>query len=252
MAVVLGALASRVPWAPLVAFLVASPLTSPAEFAFSAGLFGMPFATTYFLATIVLGLLAGAVTMMVERAGWLAGQARQRTGTATAAACTASCADAPPTMAGATTATRVLPATSPVRVRWKADAFARELAVTARRLALYFLGFAAVGYLVIEAVPTAWLTDYLGAGSALAVPVAALLGIPVYLNTEASLPLVAALMQGGMGAGPALAFLVTGAGTSIGAITGMFLIARRRVVALVVGLLTTGAVLLGWLAPLWL
>jgi uncharacterized membrane protein YraQ (UPF0718 family) len=122
----------------------------------------------------------------------------------------------------------------------------------ARRLALYFLGFATVGYLLIETIPTGWLMHYLGTGSVSAVPLAALLGIPVYLNTEGSLPLVAALIQGGMGPGPALAFLLTGSGTSIGAITGMLLIARARVVFLVVGLLFVGAVVLGWLAPLWL
>lgn len=256
MAVVLGALATRVPWAPLVAFLVASPLTSPQEYALSAGLFGTPFATTYFVAAIVLGLFAGAVTSMVERTGWLAGQARMSAEPATAGCrggggtATATCVAADGEPAG-TTATLVREA-APARARWKLDAFARELAGTARRLVLYFLAFATAGYLVIEAVPTAWLTAYLGGESGLAVPLAALLGIPVYLNTEGSMPLVAALMQGGMGAGPALAFLVTGAGTSIGAITGLFLVARRRVVALVVGLLLAGAVLLGWLAPLWL
>jgi uncharacterized membrane protein YraQ (UPF0718 family) len=55
-------------------------------------------------------------------------------------------------------------------------------------------------------------------------------------------------MDGGMGPGPAMAFLVTGAGTSIGAVSGLFVIARTRVVALVVGLLFGGALVLGWLA----
>jgi hypothetical protein len=44
-----------------------------------------------------------------------------------------------------------------------------------------------------------------------------------------------------------MAFLVTGAGTSIGAITGAFVIARARIIALVVGLLFTGALVLGGL-----
>jgi uncharacterized membrane protein YraQ (UPF0718 family) len=81
----------------------------------------------------------------------------------------------------------------------------------------------------------------------LAIPLAALLGIPAYVNTEASLPLVATLIDGGMGNGAALAFLVTGAGTSLGAISGLFIIARKRVVGLVVALLFTGAIVLGWL-----
>ena len=42
-----------------------------------------------------------------------------------------------------------------------------------------------------------------------------------------------------------MAFLVTGAGTSIGAITGAFVIARPRVITLVVALLFAGALILG-------
>ena len=43
-----------------------------------------------------------------------------------------------------------------------------------------------------------------------------------------------------------MAFLVTGAGTSIGAITGLFIIAKSRVVWLVVGRLFSGSLALGW------
>lgn len=84
-----------------------------------------------------------------------------------------------------------------------------------------------------------------------AVPLAALLGIPVYVNSEGSLPMVASLMQGGMGSGAAMAFLITGAGTSIGAVSGMLLIARWRVVALVTGSLLVGAIATGYLTPLF-
>ncbi len=59
--------------------------------------------------------------------------------------------------------------------------------------------------------------------------------------------MVAALVHGGLGLGPAMAFLVTGAGTSIGAITGAFVIVRARVIALVVALLFAGALVLGGL-----
>jgi hypothetical protein len=69
-----------------------------------------------------------------------------------------------------------------------------------RKLTVFFLGFTTLGYLAIETIPTAWLTDFLGEGSVFAIPLAAVLGIPAYINTEASLPLLATLMEGGMGA----------------------------------------------------
>jgi uncharacterized protein len=55
-AVALGMIATRAPWAPIVAFMVASPLTSPSELVLSGGLLGWPFAWLFFGGTIVLGL----------------------------------------------------------------------------------------------------------------------------------------------------------------------------------------------------
>jgi uncharacterized protein len=49
-----------------------------------------------------------------------------------------------------------------------------------------------------------------------------------------------------MSQGAALAFLIAGAGTSIGAIIGALTIARWRVIALVVGTLWVGAILSGY------
>jgi len=250
-AVLLGMMASSAPWAPLVAFMVSSPLTSPSELVFSAGLFGWSFALLFFGGTMVLGLVAGLIANVADRAGWLDDQARVetdkservdeaegRTSEAAPLLRSVGAAAAPPRVA--------------IHSRLKLDTYVREVWTIGRRLLVFFFAYTAIGYLVIEAIPTSWLTDYLGGDSVLAVPLAALLGIPAYINTEGSLPLVAAMMDGGMAPGPALAFIVTGAGTSIGAISGLFIIARTRVVALVVGMLFSGAMILGWTGQLLL
>ena len=295
MAVVLGSLASSVPWAPVVAFMASSPLTSPGEYALSIGLFGPGFATAFLVSAMGVGLLGGVAAWALERQGWLVGQSRVAppavSGTTRRSAEAVDEADVP-----CCTATIELVATSaagerPTRpegscgtpgsscggtadlhagsgasqgVRWdgwlsalRADPRTRDLGralvVNGRRLAWYFVAFAALGYLIIELIPASVFQQHLGDGNAmLAVPLAALLGIPMYVNTEGSLPLVASLMEGGMGAGPALAFLITGAGTSIGALSGMLVVARWRIVALVVGTLFVSACLTGWLAPLWI
>lgn len=247
-AVLLGMMATAAPWAPLVAFMVASPLTSPSELIFSAGLFGWPFAVIFFVGTIVLGLAAGGVAGLLDNAGWLRNQARVQP--EEKACSTGTCSAPQPVTVGIGPGTASIVEFPTLRQRWKLDELGHELWSTGRKLLVFFFGFTTVGYLAIEAIPTDWLTSYLGEGSVLAVPLAALLGIPAYINTEASLPLVAALMAGGMGPGPAMAFLVTGAGTSVGAISGLFVIARKRVVGLVVALLFAGALVLGWVAQI--
>lgn len=283
MAVVLGSLAASVPWAPIVAFMASSPLTSPSEYALSIGLFGAEFATTFVVAAAAVGLLGGVAAWYLERWGWLEGQSRvsapQEALLDIAVPCCPASLEAPSSLAvsdgsvlvksggggccgmggdgsgcaGEEISTSVTDEPTPCSSGSRHRDFARALLVNGRRLAWYFLAFASLGYLLIELIPSSVFEAHLGDGNALtAVPLAALLGIPMYVNTEGSLPLVASLMDGGMGAGPALAFLTTGAGTSVGAISGMLVIARWRIVALVVGTLFVSACLTGWLAPLWL
>ena len=254
-AVILSMLAAAVPWAPVVAFMVASPLTSPDELFLSAGLFGWPFSLLFFAASIALGLAGGAVAFAAERAGLLANQARfaER-------GCSRGGAAAEPVLVPATFGPGAAAVTELRRgaawrrraIAWRLPELARESVTMGRQMLFLFVGFAALGYAAIALVPTEWLTTLLGGSGPFSVVLAATLGVPFYFSTEASLPLLASLVQGGMGEGAAMAFLVTGAGTSVGAITGGLLIARWRVLAIVVGVLWIGAIVFGLLATVLL
>jgi uncharacterized protein len=226
-AVVLGLMAGMVPWGPVVAFMVASPLTSPQELVYSAALFGWPFAIAFFAASILLGLTGGAVASTAERRGWLAGQARVA-----------------PVAAGGDRA-RDAGVPVPAAAGARAYIFLAALGRSLRRLGLFFLAFTFVGYALNNLIPESWVRTLFGGGAIWGVPLSATLGIPFYFNTEASLPLVRPLLDAGMSPGAALAFLITGAGTSVGAVAGALTIARWRVVGLVVGTLWAGAVALG-------
>jgi hypothetical protein len=126
-------------------------------------------------------------------------------------------------------------------------AFIQEMYDISRRLLPLFFGFTFVGYLLNGLIPAAWITGLFGAGHAYGIPLAATLGLPFYINSEVSLPLVRAMLESGMSEGAALAFLITGAGTSLGAFGGMLTIARWRVIGIVVGTLWLGSTILGFL-----
>lgn len=232
MAVVLAMLATTAPWAPVVAFMVASPLSSPGQLLFTAGLFGWPFALAHLAVAILLGLVGGLVAGMLESRGWLAGQARLAISGGS---------DAP-------VAAAVAPAAGDVREGGsRLAALGRAAAVEGGRLAMLFVTFAFVGYLLNNLIPAAWITELFGAGKVWGVLLAATLGLPLYVNSDASLPLVRTFLDSGASPGAALAFLITGAGTSVGAVVGALTIARWRVLAVVVGTLWVGAVIAGHL-----
>ncbi|MGB7539859.1 MAG: permease [Anaerolineales bacterium] len=226
-AVVLGMMAGRMPWAPIVAFMVASPLTSPEGLIYSAGLFGWPFAWAFYIASIALGLLGGFAAYVMESRGWLKNQTRFQTAPAAAAF-----------------------SPDPVPASPERKKTVRVLAGDAIRmgsqLLFFFFTFAFVGYVLNGLIPQEWVTAVFGGGRIYGVPLAATFGIPFYVNSEASLPLVRAMLDTGMSQGAALAFLITGAGTSLGALAGLLTIARWRVVGLVIGTLWVGAVVSGF------
>ena len=262
-AVVLGMMASTIPWAPIVAFMVASPLTSPEELFYSAGLFGWNFAIAFFVASIVLGLLGGAIASFAEARGWMANQARMTApkepslslgimgGPApldlpviaqpVAETSQCSCASSQ-TASTAIAEPGVNAAKSSVTIRMFMD----EVLNVSKRLLPLFIGFTFVGYFLNGLIPAAWITSLFGSGHAYSIPLAATLGLPFYINTEASLPLIRAMLDSGMSQGAALAFLITGAGTSLGALGGALTIARWRVIAIVIGTLWVGSILLGF------
>lgn len=221
MAVILGMMAGMMPWAPVVAFLVSSPLTSPQELFYSAGLFGWPFALSFFVASIVLGLAGGLAASLAESRGWFANQARF------VKECCA--------VATEKVTSKVTPAL-----------FLTETFRAGRRLLIVFVVFAFVGYFLNGLIPAHWIPTLFGGGKVYSVPLAATLALPFYINTEASLPLVRALLDSGMSEGAALAFLISGAGTSFGAMAGALTVARWRVVGLVLATLWAGAILFGF------
>jgi uncharacterized protein len=136
------------------------------------------------------------------------------------------------------------PTQQKAKVTWQD--FAGEVYITGRRLLLMFAGFAFVGYFLNGLMPPSWVPALFGSGNVYNVFLAATLGLPFYINTEASLPLVRALMDAGMSHGAALAFLISGAGTSIGAVFGALTIARWRVIGLVIATLWVGAIVCGY------
>jgi uncharacterized membrane protein YraQ (UPF0718 family) len=238
-AVILGMMASSMPWAPIVAFMVASPLTSPEGLVYGAGLFGWPFALAFYLASIVLGLGGGWIATALERRGWLANQARFAEPVSAAdmgsapsqanmplnptfslaapalqlspCACAAAANAATAASCGCGQAALAVdssaaPATWPdagssgqsnhthqaaCRPNASVVTFVGELAHSGSRLLAMFLGFVFIGYVLNGLIPAAWVAAAFGPDKIYNVPLAATLGLPLYMNAEASLPRVA-------------------------------------------------------------
>jgi len=230
--IIAALLAIGVPLAPVMAFWIASPLMDPAMFFLTAGTLGLPFAFGKTTAAISIGLLAGFGTMALVRGGWIGEVLRDDLTTR-----------APNTA-------RFRDAAAPVWNVWSDGArrgtFVASLVsksiFLAKWLALAFL----LESLMVAYVPNELVAHLAGGEGIGPVLLAALVGIPAYLNGYAALPLAAGLLAQGMSSGAAMTFLLAGGATSIPAALAVWAIARPRVFATYLGFALSGAVLAGW------
>lgn len=227
-----GLLAAGVPLAPVMGFWLASPITGPAMLAATAATLGWDFALGKAAAAVGLGLLGGAVTGLVAQRDWVRAPLRANRMTA-GLGC--SCGDA---SAGFDPAVWRDPGR---RAR-----FRREVLAIARLMLVVLIPAFAAEFLLNAWLQPGAVSAYVGRESALAVPLAVLVGGPAYIDGYAALPLTRALMDHGMSPGAAMAFLVSGGVVSIWGAMAIAPVLRLKPFLLYLALAATGSMLAGW------
>lgn len=103
-----------------------------------------------------------------------------------------------------------------------------------------------IGGALSQLVPTARLVAYFGSNSTWSVPLAALIGLPLQVDIAHALPIISGMLPLGLSPGAAIAFLMTGPGTCLAALSATWSLAKPRLFALYVVIVVIGATLSGW------
>ena len=84
-----------------------------------------------------------------------------------------------------------------------------------KRIFPYVLIGALISAVSAVFVPDAWVEKYLGNDNPIAIPLAAAVGVPLYLRIEMAIPLLKVLILKGMSMGAAMALIIGGTGASL-------------------------------------
>jgi uncharacterized membrane protein YraQ (UPF0718 family) len=238
MALVLSMFLSVLSWGPVMAFLISSPLSSPSEFVFESVFLGRSFAVSMLAASVALGATAGMAARYLEKnTSFFEGQFIIGG---------SSCCGAAKTQDSACSCGKK------TRSRTFLDRFrVREFLTGMIRLGLLrilplFVLFIAIGKIAEYFIPTAWITGLFGAGKGWSIPLAATLGLPLYLTDSSALPMLRMLLDGGAGQGALLAFLIAGKATGVPVIAGMSTILGRRAIAFYIAFIYIGSIVVGF------
>jgi uncharacterized membrane protein YraQ (UPF0718 family) len=234
-------LGAGVPLAPVMAFWIASPIMDPEMFILTAAGIGLNFTIAKTMAAIGMGLFAGFAVLMLKRFGFLDSPLKPHA----SAGCTSTC----------DTGNKAPDTTPVINWRfWRDPERIRIFANEALSIGVFLGKWLTLAFflesLMLAYVSTDWIVNFVGADNPFAIPIAAFVGAPSYLNGYAAIPLVSGLLEMGMTPGAAMAFITAGAVSSIPAAIAVFALVKKPVFALYLSLGLIGAMLSAWVFQL--
>jgi uncharacterized protein len=275
MAVLISMFVTAMPWGAVMAFLISSPLSSPSDYIFETAFFGSRFAVGVLISSIALGLLAGYIAHILEgKTNFFRGQFRMAKKAdvdccgspkkikiskadsvkirAVAPQNSTSCSEISATKENSCCAKKssAIAEDSFIK-RYKLDTFAKEFyKIGIKKVLLYFIIFIAIGRVVEMIVPKEWIMTLFSSDKAYSIPLAASIGLPLYLNDSSALPLLKSFINAGAGEGAVIAFIIAGKATGVPVIAGMATFLKKRAMAYYIGFVYFGAMICGYLYQL--
>ena len=232
-----GLLKGGVPFGPTMAFLFSSPVLNPIIIALLLSLLGLKVTVLYIIITF-FGSITMAATlsklglekqvkplMNLETSCCTTGANSGITNLKFHPAATACCSSEgaqPLTLITLPTVessccTPNLEANASSRAPFKEKLKSASLSAvdTFKGVFWYLLLGAGIGAFIYGFFPQDMVVKLAGPGNSLSIPIAAVIGVPMYIRAETIIPISAALVGKGMGVGTVLSLIIGGAGASI-------------------------------------
>jgi len=243
MALLLSMFITAMPWGPVMAFLVSSPLTGPSDYIFETAFFGSRFATGLLIASILLGLLSGFLAYLLEKkTDFFKDQLRLN-----------SEADKNNSCCNSVNNINVNNMNSKKKSsdfisKYKIKEFIKEFYnIGIKKILLYFIIFIAIGRIVELFIPKEWIMSLFSGNKSYSITLAATIGLPLYLSDASAIPLLKSFINAGAGEGAVLAFMIAGKATGVPVIAGISTFMKKRALMFYVIFVYVGAIVSGYL-----
>lgn len=210
--VLVGLLKSGAPFSGAISFLMTSPILNPAIIALLLVFFGPLPTVVYALITFVFAICVG---LLLDKLGF----SRYVKNVNVSGGC--GCEDITWEKLEGTFWQK----------QWQACKYAVKDAIGLFKGVIgWLLLGAGIGAFIYGFVPTELLENFAGADNLWAIPLAAVIGIPMYIRVETMIPIAGILMDKGVSAGIVIALILGGAGASIPEVSLLNSIFKKQMV----------------------
>ena len=216
----IGFTSAGLPLGVTFSFLISSPLVDLGSLVMLTGSFGSKVALAYVLVGLVLAVLGGTLIERLHLENDVEEFIRN--------------------------AGRVDLESPQMSVRDRLSYAKTQVASTVRKVAPYVLVGVAIGALIHNFIPQAFVEELLGAEHWYSVPLATLIGIPMYADIFGTIPIAESLFAKGAGLGTVLSFMMGVTALSLPSMVMLRKAVKPRLLAVCFGVVVVGIMLIGF------
>jgi uncharacterized protein len=191
----IGFVKGGIPLGITFAFLISSPMVDAVTVAIFLGMFGVKTTILYVVSGIILSMIAGYTLGKMKLEPLLTDWVKQ--------------------LLKGSQVQHEYDSDMQLRFRDRLPVIAREAFDIIKSVALYIILGVAIGGLMHGYIPTGFFEAYISKDNPLAVPLAVIIGVPIYSNTAGILPIMQVLVEKGIPLGTVIAFSISVVALSI-------------------------------------
>lgn len=125
--------------------------------------------------------------------------------------------------------------------------FAKEqVFATVKKVAPYIFIGVAIGAVIHNIIPKAWVEGILGSNNPFSVILATLAGVPMYADIFGTIPVAEGLLAKGAGLGTILSFMMAVTTLSLPSLIMLRKVVKPKLLAIFIGIVTVGIILVGY------
>jgi uncharacterized protein len=218
----IGFVQAGVPLGVTFSFLISAPMVNEVALTLLFGLFGWKIALLYLGLGLTVAIVAGWVIGRLRMEPYLEDWVREM----------------PRTQASAGDSTLTLPE--------RIDAGLASVREIVGRVWPYILAGIAVGAGIHGWVPQDFMASFMGKDAWWSVPLAVVIGVPMYTNAAGIIPIVQALLAKGAALGTVLAFMMSVIGLSAPEMVILRKVLKPRLIATFAGVVAAGILIVGF------
>jgi len=218
----LGFVEAGVPLGVTFSFLVASPMINEVALVLLLGMFGWKVALIYIISGLIIAILSGIAIDKLKVEDLVESFVFNN---------------------------KIINSGNGIKMSWKdrTDYAKKYTADIIKRVWIYILLGIGIGAWIHGYVPADFLARYASADKWYAVPLATLIGIPLYSNAAGVIPLVAALTEKGVAMGTTLAFMMAVTGLSLPEFMILKKVMKTKLILIFAGIVGVGIIFTGYL-----